>query len=272
MPMRLSHRRLLTTVLAGACSLLLAGVALAATPAAASDKPAARPAAKATAKPAVNPATRPARQPTTKAKPAVSRQQANSRAKGLALATQTVEAISAGQLEVAARVLTGAADCEFKQRVTVEALAGLPGYFTVSHQGKRYRMLPRETTTGAVRLEDPDNGMMWLQIPAKSMLMNARRGQRLVDGCTHAEQRAAVSAATDAAESIGIVVPRYQADSGTVPGAQAASTAEPAAASQPVMPTAPTAPTEPTEPAAAVASATPDVPPAGPAPQPDAKP
>lgn len=210
-----------------ACALLLGGAALAATP----TTPAARPGTKAVAKPAVKAPAKPAA--------GVTRQQAASIAKGQALATQTVEAISAGQLDVAARVLTGTADCEFKQQVVVQPVAALAGYFTVSHQGKHYRMLPRETATGAVRLEDPANGIVWLQIPAKSMLMNARRGQRMVDGCMHAEQHAAVAAATaagvaGAAAGIGIVAPA--AGAASAPAAQVAG-----AASAPAAPAAPAA-------------------------------
>jgi hypothetical protein len=41
---------------------------------------------------------------------------------------------------------------------------------------------------------------VWLQIPSKSMLMNAKVGQRMVDGCMHPEQRAAVSAVEGAAK------------------------------------------------------------------------
>ena len=194
MPLHL-HRLFSLALTASALSLAVSGMA--ATPAA--TKPATKPAAK--------PATKAVQRPTAKAAPAASRQQADNTAKGLALATATVEAISTGQLDVAARVLTGAADCEFNQRITVAALHGQPGYFTVSHQGRHYRMLPRETSTGAVRLEDPANGIVWLQIPAKSMLMNARRGQRMVDSCMHAEQRAAVGAVTEAGQGIGIVAP-----------------------------------------------------------------
>jgi hypothetical protein len=154
----------------------------------------AKPAAKAArARPAPNPAT--------------PRQQLKSEAKGLALATETVETISAAQLDVAARVLIGASDCEFNQQISVQPLAGVPGYFTVLHKGKRYRMLPRETATGAVRLEDPGAGVVWLQIPTKSMLMNARAGQRMVDNCLHSEQRIAVRAVADAGQGIGIVAP-----------------------------------------------------------------
>lgn len=230
MPLR--HRFFLVAALTASQAWLPAGTAAAATPAAAPAKAT----AKATAKPAAKPAPRPASKPT----PASARQQASSAAKGLALATQTAEAISAGQLDVAARVLTGPAECEFNQRITVQPLAGQPGLFTVSHQGRHYRMLPRETTTGAVRLEDPANGIVWLQIPAKSMLMNARRGQRMVDSCMHAEQRAAVAAVTDAGQGIGIVAPALAATSAV-------------AATVPVVLSAPATPTVAVAPPAAMA-------------------
>lgn len=183
-PTRPSARHTLSTL----CAALAIGAAGPAAAADAASKPVAN---KAAAKPAPKPAT--------------PRQQLKNEAAGLALATETVEAISQGQLDVAARVLTGQADCEFKQRVDVQPLAGTPGYFTVSHQGKRYRMLPRETATGAVRLEDPAAGIVWLQIPSKSMLMNAKLGQRMVDNCLHSEQRAALAAVAGAAHGIGIV-------------------------------------------------------------------
>lgn len=210
------NRRLIRTHqgLVAGCALLWCAASWAAAPIppAASTKPSAKASAKPSPKPAARPVARPAPATATHPGAAVTRQQAGNAAKGLALATTTVEAISAGQLDVAARVLTGTADCEFNQRVQVQPVEGQPGYFTVSHQGRHYRMLPRETATGAVRLEDPVNGIVWLQIPVKSMLMNARRGQRMIDGCLHAEQRAAVAAATAAAaagaasgQGIGIV-------------------------------------------------------------------
>ena len=55
-------------------------------------------------------------------------------------------------------------------------------------------MVPEETTTGAVRLEDKKAGIVWLQIPAKSMLMNSKIGQRMADSCLHEEQRVAAAA------------------------------------------------------------------------------
>ncbi len=153
-------------------------------------------------------ATSAASKPAAKtAKAATGRQQLKNEAAGLALATATAETINEAQLEMAGRVLTGFADCEFKQRISVTAVDGSPGHFHVGHKGLQYRMVPQETSTGAVRLEDKTAGVMWLQIPAKSMLMNVKVGQRMVDGCQHATQRAASMAVAAAGTGLGIVAP-----------------------------------------------------------------
>lgn len=112
-------------------------------------------------------------------------------------------ALSQGQLDAAARVYTGAASCEFDETVHVAPIDGQPGHFKLSHKKASYTVVPEETTTGAVRLEDRKAGIVWLQIPAKSMLMNAKLGQRMVDSCLHAEQRTAAAPAEGS--TIGIV-------------------------------------------------------------------
>ena len=56
-------------------------------------------------------------------------------------------------------------------------------------EGKKYLLAPEPTTTGAVRLEDKKAGVVWLQIANKSMLMNAKIGQRMVDECIHPTQQ-----------------------------------------------------------------------------------
>ena len=141
--------------------------------------------------------TAPAAKPAPK--PATSREEVKSEAKGLALGIETSETVSANQLDIAARVLTGKADCEFNQTVDVEPVDGKPGLFRVRFKGQSYVMVPEETTTGAVRLVDRKAAVVWLQIPVKSMLLDNREGHRLVDACTQSEQRAAVAAAKGAA-------------------------------------------------------------------------
>jgi hypothetical protein len=98
-------------------------------------------------------------------------------------------ALSAEQLEAAARVMVGTANCDDNDKVQVAPVPGQPGYFKLSFDKNSYVMTPKPTTTGAVRLEDAKSGMVWLQIPSKSMLMNSKLGRRVVDACQMAEQR-----------------------------------------------------------------------------------
>ena len=156
---------------------LIAAVALAlpfaavAQTAAAPAKPAAKPAAaKAEAKKAP-----PKRQVTRKAAKAVE--------EVTPINTDTDVTLTDADLAVAQRVSIGKAQCELGADVTVTADEKKPGFFTVSTKGQKYRMHPVESRTGAIRLEDPRAGAMWLQLGNKSMLMNQKAGLRIADEC-----------------------------------------------------------------------------------------
>ena len=96
--------------------------------------------------------------------------------------------LSAEQIATAERVHTGKIACEFNQSVDIQP-GDKPGYMKLSFKGKTYTLVPEATTSGAVRLEDKKAGMVWIQIANKSMLMNAKAGQRMVDGCVHDKQK-----------------------------------------------------------------------------------
>ncbi len=114
-----------------------------------------------------------------------------SKAKAAAAPAAAVAAValSTSQLETAKRVNTGTAKCELDQQVSVDPIDGKPGMFKVGFKNQSYTMVPEDTTTGAVRLEDKKAGIMWLQIATKSMLMNSKAGQRMVDNCVHPSQK-----------------------------------------------------------------------------------
>lgn len=112
--------------------------------------------------------------------------------------------LSVEQLAAAARVHQGEAQCEFNQKVHLTPHPDKPGRFQLRFNKMVYNLAPEPTSTGAVRLEDKRAGVVWLQIPAKSMLMNSKIGQRMVDGCLHAEQRSVANAAPNAEGGIGI--------------------------------------------------------------------
>lgn len=141
---------------------------------------AAKPAAKAPA-PAAAPAAAPA--------PAKAKVSTPVKVAAAGAAAAAVVALSAGQLDAAQRVYIGTAACEFGESVSLTPQQGKPGHFTLTHKKASYTLVPEETTTGAVRLEDKRAGIVWLQIPSKSMLMNSKIGQRVADNCLMAEQK-----------------------------------------------------------------------------------
>jgi len=103
-------------------------------------------------------------------------------------AKTSAKPLSPSQMSMAERVYTGEAQCDANQKVHVQAVHGKPGTFMLKFKNKAYAMVPEDTTTGAVRLEDKKAGVVWLQIANKSMLMNSKIGQRMVDGCKHPQQ------------------------------------------------------------------------------------
>jgi len=119
----------------------------------------------------------------------------------------TNDNLNPGQLTMADRVMTGVADCEFKEKVDVEKIEGHTGNFKVTYEHKTYIMVPEETTTGAIRLVDTAGAVVWIQIPMKSMLMNQKEHHRLVDNCQEDEQRIAVQSSQKAGANAGALAP-----------------------------------------------------------------
>lgn len=97
--------------------------------------------------------------------------------------------LSEAELDIARRVHTGVIPCELGASVSVIA-SRREGFFVVQTGKHRFRMHPVESRTGAIRLEDPHRGALWLQLGNKSMLMSQKLGMRLADECKTSQQAA----------------------------------------------------------------------------------
>ena len=106
--------------------------------------------------------------------------QANQMASGVRAADA---ALSPDELAIAQRVEVGRIPCELGVVVNVAAVTASPGYFDVWGKNFKFKMAPVVSSTGAIRLEDPAAGAVWLQLSNKSMLMNHKTGSRLADAC-----------------------------------------------------------------------------------------
>lgn len=98
------------------------------------------------------------------------------------------ESLEEERMAVAPMVLIGDSQCEFGQRISLRPHPTLAGRFLLEHRGLKHVLTPLPTTTGVVRLEERRTGMVWLQVPVKSMLMDGKKGQRVADNCMHPTQ------------------------------------------------------------------------------------
>ena len=106
-------------------------------------------------------------------------------------------------LLVAEKVVLGTVPCELGAKVVVKQDSNA-GRFVLEHGRQTFRMEPTLTTTGAIRLEDPATGVVWLQLGNKSMLLNQRIGKRLADACVNLHQ-AAIATAMEQSKAPGLL-------------------------------------------------------------------
>jgi hypothetical protein len=118
------------------------------------------------------------------AKPAVKKV-----AKAAAPAAAAV-ALSSEQLSIAQIVTTGRIACANGQSVTITPDAKTQGAFDLQFGKTRYVVTPKPTSSGAVRLEDPRSGIVFMQLANKSMLFNEKQSRRLADDCVSPAQQA----------------------------------------------------------------------------------
>jgi hypothetical protein len=101
---------------------------------------------------------------------------------------------TAEQHEAMKLVHLGNYQCELGQSLDVTPHKTTAGYVDVAFKRYHFTMKPVLSSTGAVRLEDVSGRALMVQIANKSMLMDNKVGQRLVDDCVSAGQKTATAA------------------------------------------------------------------------------
>ncbi len=119
------------------------------------------------------------------------------------LAPVVLSELSPEQMMVAEKVVLGTVPCELGAKVVVKQDSNA-GRFLLELGRQTFRMEPTLTTTGAIRLEDTANGVVWLQLGNKSMLLNQRMGKRLADACVNLHQ-AAIATAMEHSKAPGLL-------------------------------------------------------------------
>jgi membrane-bound inhibitor of C-type lysozyme len=167
--------------------------------------------------------------------------------------------------------------CELGNKLTIFTNEKDDSHIALRWKKRIHRLERVGTTTGAQRFENPTFGLIWIGIPAKGMLLDARQNRQLANECKNAEQVAGNATPSKPAdmpssqvkETVEPILPALAAPA-TVPGTPAATTPATTTATTPAgvppaapatspaaTPATPPAPTPPTPPAA-----TPPTPPA----------
>jgi hypothetical protein len=81
--------------------------------------------------------------------------------------------------------------CELGNKLTIYRHKEDDQHIALRWHKRLHQMTRVQTTTGANRFESPKKGLVWIGIPAKSMLLDAKRGHQLANECRSSEQEAA---------------------------------------------------------------------------------
>jgi membrane-bound inhibitor of C-type lysozyme len=158
--------------------------------------------------------------------------------------------------------------CELGNKLTIFTNEKDDTHIALRWKKRIHRLERVGTTTGAQRFENSTFGLIWIGIPSKGMLLDAKQNRQLANECKNAEQVAGNTApskpaempSTKVKETVEPILPVLPTPA-TAPGvtAPAPAAAEPAATT-PAAPVTPAASAVPVTPAASAVPAAPATP------------
>ncbi len=81
------------------------------------------------------------------------------------------------------KLASGVYRCELDRKVEIERDARNSNLIRINWQGNRHTLQRYDSTSGLPRYEDRDNGLLWIDLPWKSVLMDVNSGRPLANEC-----------------------------------------------------------------------------------------
>ena len=84
------------------------------------------------------------------------------------------------------KLASGVYQCELGQKVEIQRNAN---QIELNWQGSRHTLQRYDSSSGLPRYEDRQNGLLWIDLPWKSVLMDSNNGRPLANECKMAQNK-----------------------------------------------------------------------------------
>ncbi len=81
------------------------------------------------------------------------------------------------------RLASGVYRCDLGQKIEIQRDAHNASRIDLDWQGNRYTLLRHDSTSGLPRYEDRTNGLLWIDLPWKSILIDSNSERPLANEC-----------------------------------------------------------------------------------------
>lgn len=101
------------------------------------------------------------------------------------LTTSTTSAAGrdSARQQLSLKLASGVYRCEENQRVEIQRDPRQANQITLNWQGRRHTLQRYDSESGLPRYEDRQNGLVWIDLPWKSVLMDSANGRPLANEC-----------------------------------------------------------------------------------------